>query len=107
MEYLKSRKEINPKQIGLIGHSEGGMIAPLVAVRSKDVAFIVLMAGTGQTGEDVLYTQSALIQKAGGASTGSDESKHRRVKKYFCGNESRARQQTCRGSESVKYLKSK
>jgi pimeloyl-ACP methyl ester carboxylesterase len=69
MEYLKTRKEINPRQIGLIGHSEGGIIAPMVAVRSKDVAFIVLMAGTGQTGEDVLYTQSALIQKAGGAST--------------------------------------
>lgn len=69
IEYLKSRKEINPKQIGLIGHSEGGMIAPLASVRSKDVAFIVLMAGTGQTGEDVLYTQSALIQKAGGATT--------------------------------------
>ncbi len=69
IEYLKTRKEINPRQIGLIGHSEGGIIAPMVAVRSKDVAFIVLMAGTGQTGEDVLYTQSALIQKAGGAST--------------------------------------
>ncbi len=68
IEYLKSRKEINPKQIGLIGHSEGGMIAPLVAVRSKDVAFIVLMAGPGQTGEDILYTQGALIQKGGGES---------------------------------------
>ncbi len=64
IEYLKSRKEINPKQIGLIGHSEGGMIAPMVAVRSKDVAFIVLMAGLGQTGEDVLYTQTELLQKA-------------------------------------------
>ncbi len=52
----------------LIGHSEGGIIAPMVAVRSKDVAYIILMAGTGQTGEDVLYTQSALIQKAGGVS---------------------------------------
>jgi len=67
VEYLKTRKEINPKKIGLVGHSEGGMIAPLASVRSKDVAFIVLMAGPGQTGEDVLYTQSALIQKTGGA----------------------------------------
>jgi pimeloyl-ACP methyl ester carboxylesterase len=69
IEYLKSRKEINAGQIGLIGHSEGGMIAPMVAVRSKDVAFIVLMAGLGQTGEDVIYTQTQLIQKAGGASS--------------------------------------
>lgn len=68
VEYLKTRKEINAKKIGLIGHSEGGMIAPLAAVRSKDVAFIVLMAGPGQTGEDILYTQGSLIQKAGGAS---------------------------------------
>ncbi|GAG70854.1 unnamed protein product, partial [marine sediment metagenome] len=37
IEYLKTRKEINPKQIGLIGHSEGGLIAPMVAVKSPDV----------------------------------------------------------------------
>ena len=66
VEYLKTRKEINPKQIGLVGHSEGGMIAPMVVVRSKDVAFIVSMAGLGQTGEDAIYTQIALLQKAGG-----------------------------------------
>lgn len=68
VEFLKTRKEINPKQIGLIGHSEGGMIAPIVAARSKDVAFIVLMAGLGQTGENVLYSQTELLQKAEGAS---------------------------------------
>ena len=68
IEYLKTRKEINPKQIGLVGHSEGGMIAPMVAVRSKDVAFIVSMAGLGQTGEDAIYTQIALLQKADGGS---------------------------------------
>lgn len=68
IEYLKSRKEIDPKKIGLIGHSEGGMIAPMVAARSKDAAFIVLLAGLGQTGEDVLYTQTELLQKADGAS---------------------------------------
>ncbi|MGC2238620.1 MAG: alpha/beta fold hydrolase [Pyrinomonadaceae bacterium] len=68
IEYLKTRKEINPKQIGLIGHSEGGMIAPMVAARSKDTAFIVLLAGLGQTGEDVIYTQTELSQKMGGES---------------------------------------
>jgi len=66
IEYLKTRKEINPKQIGLIGHSEGGLIAPMVAVKSADVAFIVLMAGTGLTGEEILYLQSDLISKAMG-----------------------------------------
>lgn len=68
VEYLKSRKEIDPKKIGLIGHSEGGIIAPIVAVQSSDVAFIILMAGTGLTGEEILYLQAALIARAEGAS---------------------------------------
>ncbi len=65
--FLKGRKEINPRQIGLIGHSEGGMIAPIAAVRSKDVAFIVMMAGMGQTGTDVILMQGDLLQKASGS----------------------------------------
>lgn len=65
--YFKSRKEVNSQQIGLIGHSEGGMIAPLAASRSPDIAFIVLMAGTGVTGEEILYRQGELIAKAAGA----------------------------------------
>lgn len=68
VEYLKTRREINPKQIGLIGHSEGGMIAPMLAAKSSDVAFIVLMAGPGISGEEILYRQAALLLKASGAS---------------------------------------
>jgi uncharacterized protein len=68
IEFLKARKEIDPKQIGLIGHSEGGLIAPMVAAQNGDVAFIVLMAGTGLAGDEILYLQGALIMKAGGAS---------------------------------------
>ena len=64
VDFLKQRKEIDPKMIGLIGHSEGGMIAPMVAAHSEDVAFIVLLAGLGQRGEDVIYTQLELIHKA-------------------------------------------
>lgn len=66
VNFLKQRKEIDPKMIGLIGHSEGGMIAPIAAARSNDVSFIVLLAGLGQTGEDVIYAQTELIQKAQG-----------------------------------------
>lgn len=65
--YLKGRKEINPAQIGLIGHSEGGIIAPLVASRSRDVAFIVLLAGTGLPGDEILYLQGAALLKVAGA----------------------------------------
>lgn len=68
VEYLKGRKEIAPDQIGLIGHSEGGVIAPIVAAESRDVAFVVLMAGTGLPGEQILYLQGALIAQAEGAS---------------------------------------
>src|SRR5262249_30057916 len=64
---LKGRQEINPSQIGLIGHSEGGIIAPLVASQSRDVAFIVLMAGTGLPGDEILYLQAAAILKVAGA----------------------------------------
>lgn len=74
VNYLKQRKEIDPKMIGLIGHSEGGMIAPMVAARSKDVAFIVLLAGLGQRGEDVIYAQTELIQKTQG--TPAETTKH-------------------------------
>jgi uncharacterized protein len=66
--YLKGRKEIDPAKIGLAGHSEGGLIAPLAALRSSDVAFIILMAGTGLPGIDILKAQGELIAKAEGAS---------------------------------------
>ena len=66
--YLKTRKEIDPKKIGLIGHSEGGIIAPMVASRSKDVNFIVLLAGTGIRGDKLLLMQQELIARANGVS---------------------------------------
>lgn len=66
IEYIKSRTDVNFSQIGLIGHSEGGIIAPIVATKSKDVAFIVLMAGTGVTGEEIVYEQGTLLQRAAG-----------------------------------------
>ncbi|RVT78603.1 alpha/beta fold hydrolase [Flavobacterium sufflavum] len=68
IEYLKTRKEINKSKIGLIGHSEGGIIAPMVARKSKDVAFIVLLAGTGIQGDQLLLLQQQLIGKASGVS---------------------------------------
>jgi uncharacterized protein len=66
--YLNSRPEVNPHKIGLVGHSEGGLIAPLVASRNPDVAFIVMMAGTGVPGDQVLYEQNLQIVEAAGAS---------------------------------------
>ncbi|MCK9526126.1 MAG: alpha/beta fold hydrolase [Limnochordia bacterium] len=65
--YLKTRPEIDPARIGLIGHSEGGLVAPLAAKASSDVAFIVLMAGPGVNGEEIAYLQAALLLQAAGA----------------------------------------
>jgi len=62
--YLKTRKEIDPAKIALIGHSEGAMIAPLIASRTKDVAWVVLLAAPATFGEETLLNQSALIGKA-------------------------------------------
>ncbi|MCD4845726.1 MAG: alpha/beta fold hydrolase [Methanosarcinales archaeon] len=68
VEYLKGHKEIDSEKIGLIGHSEGGIIAPMAAVRSGDVAFIVMMGGPGVAGEEILYLQTELLLRSEGVS---------------------------------------
>jgi hypothetical protein len=68
VKYIQSRKEIDKNKIGLIGHSEGGMIAPLVASRSKEISFIILLAGPGIPGDKLLLMQNELIGKAEGLS---------------------------------------
>jgi pimeloyl-ACP methyl ester carboxylesterase len=64
--YLLGRPEVNKRKIGLVGHSEGGLIAPMVAARNSAVAFIVLMAGPGVPGDEIIVAQSVLIAEAGG-----------------------------------------
>lgn len=81
--FLKTRGLIDPKRIGLIGHSEGGIIAPLAATKSTDIAFIVLMAGTGLTGEEILYLQGALILKASGAGDQTIEESRKNQERIF------------------------
>ena len=66
IEYLKTRQEIDKKKIGLMGHSEGGLIAPMLASRSGDVDFIVLLAGPGLRGDKILLLQQELIARASG-----------------------------------------
>jgi pimeloyl-ACP methyl ester carboxylesterase len=51
----------------LIGHSEGGIVAPMVAARRAETAFVVLLAGTGVTGEQVMLSQAEAMAKAAGA----------------------------------------
>lgn len=63
VDYLKTRKEINKNKIGLIGHSEGGVIAPMIAGNSKDVDFIVLLAGPGLRGDKLLLLQKEILER--------------------------------------------
>ena len=66
--YLRGRPDIAPHPIGIIGHSEGGLVAPIVADADPKVAFVVLMAGPGENGFKLLLEQGDLILKAEGAS---------------------------------------
>lgn len=69
VRYLQTRREIDAKKIGLIGHSEGGLIAPMAAVQAPDeIAFIVLLAGPGVPGEELILLQTELIARANGIS---------------------------------------
>jgi alpha/beta superfamily hydrolase len=63
IDYLKNRKEIDKSKIGLIGHSEGGTIAPIVAGNSKDVDFIILLAGTGIRGDKLMLLQKEKLER--------------------------------------------
>lgn len=61
--YLKTRIEINTEKIGLMGHSLGGIIAPLVAGRNTDVAFVVLLAAPGIPGDQLMMLQKATVER--------------------------------------------
>jgi len=61
VEYLTNRKEIDVRHIGLIGHSEGGLIAPMVANDTEDVAFIIMLAGTGVPGKEISLMQARTL----------------------------------------------
>lgn len=66
--FLQTQPEIDPQKIGLIGHSEGGLIAPIVAAKNIDVAFVILLAGPALPGEQIVYEQQKLILLQSGMS---------------------------------------
>lgn len=68
VNYLLQRPEINKGKIGLAGHSEGGLIAPIVASRNSSIAFIVSLAGPGVSGKDIMLRQAGDILKVSGTS---------------------------------------
>ncbi len=66
LAYLRSRSDIRSDQIGLVGHSEGGLLAPMVAAEDPKVAFVVLLGAPGLRGDHVLLTQMRDLQRAAG-----------------------------------------
>ena len=88
LAFLKSRKEIAGSRVGLIGHSEGAIIAPYLAGHSQEVRWLVLLAAPATPGEQTLLHQSELIGRAGGltdeqleASLGFDQAAYALVRK--------------------------
>lgn len=66
LRFLRSRPEVDSRHIGMIGHSEGGMIAPLIASRDPALGFVVMLAGPGIRGDRLLVEQLALLGRAQG-----------------------------------------
>ncbi len=66
VRFLHSRDKIDPGKVGILGHSEGGIIAPMAAAESEDVAFIILLAGPGVPGSEIITHQMGLLLNAAG-----------------------------------------
>lgn len=56
-EWLRTQKEIDPKRVGLLGHSIGGVIAPIVAQRTGKAAFVIGLAAPGVSGVELVPMQ--------------------------------------------------
>ena len=65
-DFLQGRTDIDNQQIGFLGHSEGGILAPMVAARNPDVAFVISMAGSAVDGYDVVLKQVERLALARG-----------------------------------------
>ena len=83
LDLLLGHAEIDPDRIGLIGHSEGGIVAPLVATQTKDVSFIVLLAGTGVRGDEILNAQLEFLLEEQGATAEEIETARAHQQRLF------------------------
>lgn len=64
--FVRSQPEIDKARVGVIGHSEGGIVGPAAAAKNEDIAFVVMLAGTGVPGEQIVVKQTELITKKSG-----------------------------------------
>jgi len=82
VEFLKSQSTIDPNHIGLIGHSEGGLIAPYLAAQHDQIDFIVMLAGPGVNGKQILIDQIPAGAQLAGASDSTVQALKVLVAKY-------------------------
>ena len=82
LAFLRSRKELDAKRLGLVGHSEGGLIAPLVATRTE-VAFLVLLSAPGVPGDEIILTQGDLLARAQGMPAAEVDRRHKSQRRLF------------------------
>lgn len=68
VRYLRQRGEVTADAVGILGHSEGGLVGPMAAAVSDEVRWVIMLAGPGLPGEEILRLQGDLIARAGGAS---------------------------------------
>jgi pimeloyl-ACP methyl ester carboxylesterase len=100
LKYLRTRRDIDPNQIGLIGHSEGAIVASIAAMHSPAVTFIVLLSGPGLAGRENMYLQSELMLKTAGVSDNALAMQHAYLEQTF---EILRKQQT--GSSAEKKIR--
>lgn len=79
IEFLKDRREVDPGKIILAGHSEGGLLAPMIAARNSDVAGTILLAPPGVNGMKIVLNQSRLIAEASGTADADELEKQEKI----------------------------
>jgi pimeloyl-ACP methyl ester carboxylesterase len=83
VRYLLTRDDIDPNRVGLLGHSEGGLVAAMLGARGENLDFIISLAGPGVNGRDVLRVQNRRILEAEGATQEDIDAQLAFVEKLF------------------------
>ncbi|MEW6746232.1 MAG: alpha/beta fold hydrolase [Planctomycetota bacterium] len=96
VRFLRARPDIATDAVGVLGHSEGGLVGPLAASQCDEIAFVIMLAGTGVRGDEVLYLQGELLRRASGGSEELIESQRRLQRELFKAVEEAADEATLR-----------
>lgn len=81
--YLKTRKDVDPYTVGLLGHSEGAIVAQIAAANNKSIAFVVSMAGPGITGRQLVDQKVIMDGRMAGESDAEIKARVESLKPYW------------------------